>query len=101
MGTIKWRFLQNGSLNNFDFWQICFIIDQIVIPMGSGQLFLIDGPTVIVARRAQLSHVVLCPMLALKADPMDAIMLATSLLIADSVGKSYKLKYSLPVFAVP
>ena len=51
MGTKKWRFLQNGSLNNFDFWQICFIIDQIVIPMGSGQLFLIDGPTVIVARR--------------------------------------------------
>ena len=51
MGTKKWRFLQNGSLNNFDFWQICFIIDQIVIPMGSGQLFLMDGSTVIVARR--------------------------------------------------
>ena len=51
MGTKKWRFLQNGLLNNFDFWQISFIIDQIVIPMGSDQLFLIDGPSVIVARR--------------------------------------------------
>ena len=65
MGTIKWRFLQNGSLNNFDFWQICFIIDQIVIPMGSGQLFLIDGPTVIVARRVNTrggkqKHVQIC-----------------------------------------
>ena len=56
MGTIKWRFLQNGSLNNFDFWQICFIIDQIIIPMGSGQLFLTDGPTVIVARRGQAAY---------------------------------------------
>ena len=56
MGTKKWRFLQNGSLNNFDFWQICFIIDQIVIPMGSGQLFLIDGPTVIVARRESTTY---------------------------------------------
>ena len=54
MGTKKLRFLQNGSLNNFDFWQICFNIDQIVIPMGSGQLFLMDGPTIMVAHREPL-----------------------------------------------
>ena len=50
-GNQKWQFLPNGSLNNFNFWQICFNFDQIVMHMGSGQLFLMDGPTVIVARR--------------------------------------------------
>ena len=51
MGHEKQRFLQNGSLKDFDFRQICFDLVHFMIPIGSGQKCLTYDPAIAKARR--------------------------------------------------